>query len=183
MTQRYHILTGGPGSGKTTLLDALRAAGFACSVEAGRGIIQDQVAIDGPGLPWRDPAAFAELMLTWEMRSHHLAQQETGHVFFDRGVPDIIGYLQLTGLPVPAHMRHAADRFHYNRQVFIAPPWPEIFHQDAERKQDLGEAVRTYEAMVSVYSDLGYELIELPRAPVGERAAFVIDLVAGTGGA
>ena len=42
---RFHVLTGGPGSGKTTLIEALRRAGHACSVEAGRAIIQDQVAI------------------------------------------------------------------------------------------------------------------------------------------
>ena len=29
----------------------------------------------------------------------------------------------------------AAERFRYNRRVFLAPPWPEIFRQDAERKQ------------------------------------------------
>lgn len=179
MTDRYHIITGGPGAGKTTLLDALKGAGFGCSVEAGRGVIRDQVAIDGPALPWRDPAAFAELMLAWEMRSYHLAAHETGHVFFDRGVPDIIGYLRLTGLPVPGHVQQAVGRFHYNRQVFIAPPWPEIFRQDAERRQDLAEAVRTYENLASVYTELGYELVELPRAPIPQRAAFVIAHTAG----
>ena len=47
------VITGGPGSGKTTLIDALARAGFARTVEAGRAIIQDQQAIDGPAL--RDP--------------------------------------------------------------------------------------------------------------------------------
>lgn len=64
---RFFIVTGGPGSGKSTLLDALERTGFARSHEAGRGVIRDQVAIDGPALPWRDRAAFAELMLNWEM--------------------------------------------------------------------------------------------------------------------
>ena len=67
-TQRLFVVTGGPGSGKTTLIDALAQAGCARSIEAGRGVIQDQVAIGGPALPWRDPQAFAELMLCWEMR-------------------------------------------------------------------------------------------------------------------
>ena len=49
------VITGGPGSGKTTLIDALEAAGFARTHEAGRGIIRDQTAIGGPALPWRDP--------------------------------------------------------------------------------------------------------------------------------
>jgi predicted ATPase len=62
-TQRPFVVTGGPGSGKTTLIDALAQAGCARSIEAGRGVIQDQMAVGGPALPWRDPKAFAELMV------------------------------------------------------------------------------------------------------------------------
>ena len=177
MSGRFIVVTGGPGSGKSTLIDALERAGHARSVEAGRAIIQDQVAIGGLALPWNDPALFAELMLCWEMRSFHTAQEEPGIVFFDRGVPDCIGYLRLMGLPVPAHMRRAADAFRYNRLVFLAPPWREIFHQDEERKQDFAEAVRTCQAMASTYAGLGYELVELPRAPTDERVAFVLDRI------
>ena len=148
-TQRLFVVTGGPGSGKTTLIDALAQGGCARSIEAGRGVIQDQVAIRGPALPWRDPQAFAELMLCWEMRSYHLAQEQAGPVFFDRGVPDVIGYLRMLGLPVPLHMEEAAATFRYHRRVFIAPPWPDIFRQDSERKQSLEEAVRTYEALTA----------------------------------
>jgi predicted ATPase len=141
-TQRLFVVTGGPGSGKTTLIDALAQVGCARSIEAGRGVIQDQVAVGGPALPWRDPQAFAELMLCWEMRSYHLAQEQAGPVFFDRGVPDVIGYLRMLGLPVPHHMEEAAATFRYHGRVFIAPPWPDIFRQDSERKQSLEEAVR-----------------------------------------
>ena len=181
-TQRLFVVTGGPGSGKTTLIDALAQAGCARSIEAGRGVIQDQMAIGGPALPWRDPQAFAELMLCWEMRSYHLAQEQAGPVFFDRGVPDVIGYLRMLGLPVPHHMEEAAATFRYHRRVFIAPPWPDIFRQDSERKQSLDEAVRTYEAMVEVYGAYGYELVELPRSSVEQRVRFVLETtgIAGT---
>jgi predicted ATPase len=57
--------------------------------------------------------------------------------------------------------------------VFIAPPWPEIFVADAERKQSLAEAEATYRAMIEVYTGLGYDLVALPRAPVAERVRFV----------
>ncbi|AOJ69604.1 MULTISPECIES: AAA family ATPase [Burkholderia] len=175
---RFFVITGGPGSGKSTLIDALEARGCARSHEAGRGVIQDQTAIGGHALPWRDRAAFAELMLGWEMRSHHLARRARGPVFFDRGVPDVIGYLTLSALPVPAHLAAAAERFRYCRDVFIAPPWPEIYVQDAERKQDYAQAVRTYDTMVDTYAACGYRLIELPRASVDERCRFVLDFVA-----
>jgi len=167
-------LTGGPGSGKSSHLDALEQAGYSRSAEAGRGVIQDQIAIGGSALPWADKAAFAELMLSWEMRSYHLAERSTGPVFFDRGVPDVVGYLRLSALPVPDSVDRAARLFRYNGRVFIAPSWQEIFRQDRERKQTFAEAIRTYEVMVSTYADYGYELIELPRATIEERLRFVL---------
>lgn len=107
----FYIITGGPGSGKTTLIDSLRSRHHTCSVEAGRGIIQDQMLIHGRALPWMDPLLFAELMLAWEMRSYHLAKQSSGPVFFDRGVPDVLRYLRLTNIPALEHMRKAARAF------------------------------------------------------------------------
>ncbi len=183
-SERFFVITGGPGSGKSTLMDALEEAGYSRSAEAGRGVIQDQVAVTGRALPWDDRMLFAELMLSWEMRSYHMAENVPGPVFFDRGVPDVVGYLRLLGLPVPKHIETAALAFRYNRSIFIAPPWREIFKPDQERKQDFDEAVRTYEAMVATYSAYNYELIELPRVSTQQRLRFVLDHVQGmnTGG-
>ena len=173
MTDRFHIVTGGPGSGKSSVIEALAAEGYRHMPEAGRAIIQDQVDIGGTALPWADREAFAALMLAWEMRSYREAADLAGPVVFDRGLPDVIGYLRLCGLPVPDCVMRAAELRRYNQQVFIAPPWPEIFTQDRERKQDLAEAEATYHAMVRTYLDLGYDLIPLPLASVAERAAFI----------
>lgn len=174
---QFYVITGGPGSGKTSLIDALRTAGYAGSIEAGRAIIQDQTAIDGPALPDRDSMAFAALMLAWELHSYRLARQEPGPVFFDRGIPDLLGYYALLGRTVPDHVAKAVQTFRYNRRVFIAPPWPDIFEHDAERKQTWEESVSTHEAMVVAYSAAGYDLLTLPKASIEERQRFVIDAI------
>ena len=176
--EEFHIVTGGPGAGKSTLLAALGALGYPHMPEAGRAIIRDQVEIGGRALPWGDRLAFAEQMLCWELRSYRAAAGHDGAVLFDRGVPDVIGYLRLSEIKVPAHMLRAAELFRYNRQVFIAPPWPEIFVQDNERKQTVEDAVATYRALIDVYQGLGYELVELPRIGVDERVQFVRQRIA-----
>ncbi|MBB4933679.1 putative ATPase [Lipingzhangella halophila] len=169
-------MTGGPGSGKTALINRLREAGYATADEAGRGVIQDQEAIGGLALPWVDPEAFAELMLCWEMRSYRTATREKARtVFFDRGIPDIVGYLRLEKRPVPNHINVAAQSFRYHSRVFIAPPWREIYEQDDERKQTFEEAERTYESMVGTYTEYGYELTELGRTSTEERFRFILD--------
>ena len=168
---RYFVITGGPGSGKTTLIAALD--GTHRMPESGRAVIQDELAAGGSALPWRDPLAFAEKMLERDLASWQAAHGLDGPVIFDRGIPDIVGYLRLSGIVAPTHLMQAAAERRYNKRVFIAPPWREIFTQDAERKQNFAEAEATYQAMRETYTELGYELVDLPCASIEERAAFV----------
>src|SRR3546814_4145842 len=76
----FHVITGGPGSGQRTLIEALAVEGFDHMPEAGRAILRDQVAIGGAALPWAHRAAFADLMLGWELRSWHEAHDRAGPV-------------------------------------------------------------------------------------------------------
>ncbi|MBR8744347.1 AAA family ATPase [Nocardiopsis sp. MG754419] len=172
------VVTGGPGSGKTTLIDHLAGLGHGRTVEAGRAIIRDRRAIGAPVPDRRDPDLFAELMLSWDMRSHREASGRRGLVFCDRGVPDMVGYFLDQGREVPAHVREAARLFRYHHRVFLAPPWPEIYAGDTERHQSPEEAERTFEAMRRAYPSCGYATVLLPRASVAERARFVLDVLA-----
>lgn len=174
MSEHLTVVTGGPGSGKSSLLEALARRGVRTMPEGGRAIIRDQVRIGGHALPWADRAAFAEQMLGWDLRSYHEASSQPGPVALDRGIPDVVGYLTLCGLPVPEHMRTAAMLYPYNRRVFLAPWWPDIFGQDAERKQDAAEAERTCQVMAETYTHLGYEVVELPLTGIEQRADFVL---------
>jgi predicted ATPase len=58
---RFFVVTGGPGFGKTTLVETLAADGIGGMPEAGRAIIQAQVAIGGTHFPgatgWRSPSS------------------------------------------------------------------------------------------------------------------------------
>jgi hypothetical protein len=60
--------------------------------------------------------AFAELMLSWEMRPYRAALLLNGPLIFDRAVPDVMGYLRLSGLSVPAHTERATHMFPFRRR-------------------------------------------------------------------
>lgn len=179
MPTRRIVVTGGPGAGKTSLIEALERRGLPCASESGRGIIRRQVEDGGTALPWADRQAYARLMLERDSRIHAEADMRGGPAFFDRGVPDIVGYLRLCDLPIPEDLAAAAQALRYDPLVFIAPPWPEIFTNDTERKQDFAEAVRTHAVMAQVYAELGHTLVELPRTPIEDRADFVLERVLG----
>lgn len=176
---KLFVMTGGPGAGKTTLIGALAYAGFTVAAEAGRQVILDQQAQDGTALPWVDRNAFAQAMLAHDLESYARLRGATGPVFCDRGIPDTIGYLRLEGLTVPETMWRTAREHPYQPRVFICPPWRAIYATDSERRQTWDVAERTYEAMVAVYMELGYTLVEVPRAPVDTRVRFVREMVAG----
>lgn len=176
--ENLFIVTGGPGAGKSTLLAAAAAMGYVTVPESGRAILQSQTAIGGRGLHWDDQALYAELMLDREMENHRLHAGSGAPVLFDRGVPDLLGYARLCGLRETGHFGRAAALFRYNRKVFLAPPWREIYEHDAERKQDWDEAVRTYEAISWGYQEAGYEPVELPCVPIPDRLAFLEQEVA-----
>lgn len=171
----FYVVTGGPGMGKTALLNELERLNCTCVEESGRKIIIDELQCGGKALPWEDRALFARAMFNCALKDFKTHETSLAPVCFDRGIPDVIGYLKLCGLPVPEDMLSASKALRYNQKVFITPPWAEIYRNDAERKQSFSEAVATYEVMKTVYADLGYVLIELPKCPVLERANFVAE--------
>lgn len=176
-TNRFFVLTGGPGAGKTTLLEALSSQGFHTMPEAGRMVMQTRMDA-GCEPRGRDPADFARLMLEIDLQNHACAATLEGPVLFDRGIPDLMGYLRLMGEPVPAQISKAARQHRYNRRVLLAPHWPQIFTNDAQRDQTPAEALETCRSIAAAYRELGYETVPLPLADIESRARFARHVIA-----
>lgn len=172
---RRVILSGGPGAGKTTLLEELSRRGYRCIDEVAREIIREQMALGGAALPWEDREEYARLMLARSIASFQEQAEGSGLTFFDRGVPDTLAYVRLAGLGVERESIEACSRFRYWRQVFLAPPWEDIYETDGERRQPYDEAIRTYDWIVKVYTECGYECIDLPKTVPAVRADFVLN--------
>ncbi len=141
-------------------------------------MIQVQTAIDGPALQWRDPARFAELMLDRDIQTHEQLLATGNVALCDRGIPDLVAYGRIMGLIETDHFRRAAELYRYNRLAFFAPPWRDIYADDAERIEGWEHAQRIYGPLREAYSEMGYEIVELPKAPVEERLRYVVDMIA-----
>jgi len=76
-------------------------------------------------------------------------------------------------LPAAEAERYLAD-YPYERRVFIPPPWEEIYATDDERDQSFRESVRVHDTLWEWYVRCGYEPVQVPRASVEERCAFVL---------
>jgi len=164
------IITGGPGMGKTSIIEQFSVMGYHSVKETGRSIIQNELQTDGNRLPWFDKEGFAMAMFQQSLKDFQNVPEKCGLTFFDRGIPDVIGYLKLSNISIPETMWQAAKEKRYYPMVFITPPWKAIYVNDAERKQTFEEAVATYHTMKETYSFLGYKLVELPKTTVLKRA-------------
>jgi predicted ATPase len=168
------VVSGGPGAGKTTMLIELAKLGYAHAPEVARQIIQEQLRSDGTALPWADRAAYTGLMLRRSIESFVKHTPAPAPAFADRGIPDTLCYARLIGFADIGAIEQACRLYRYAPVVFLAPPWPEIYCTDSERKQDFEEVQRTYHLMEETYRDCGYRTVELPRTPPAARAQFVL---------
>jgi len=169
---RRIVIAGGPGSGKSTLINALSDWGEICYEESSRALIREQLAQGGRLLPWDDLAAFAQ-ECSERMQAQIAHSARRGTCFFDRGLPDLIGYLSRDGRSAPEGWRTASRA--YASVVFFAPPWREIFLNDAERPQTFAEAQELSTHIRRAYIDCGFRIIELIKGSVADRRRQVLD--------
>ena len=168
---RFVLISGCSGGGKSTLLSALKRRGHAVVEEPGRRIIATELKGSGTALPWVNLAAFAERAMELSLRDRDDAAGTSGYVFFDRGLIDAAVALEHAS-GRPALNRYAVQR--YNQRVFITPPWPEIYANDADRQHSLEEAIAEYERLLVAFTALGYEIEILPKIDVTARADMIL---------
>ena len=169
---RFAAVTGAPGAGKSTLLEAVSQRGIATGPEVARAILQSPGGMD---LRAAHPVDFAHAMLEAQMRLRERMADVAGPVLFDRGLPDIVGFLKVADHPVPEEIDRACRIQRYDGPIFHAPAWRAIYRQDEERIQSWEEAVASDEAVTAAWRHYGYELVRLPEAAPEIRAQMVVD--------
>jgi predicted ATPase len=169
---RFVVISGCSGGGKSTLLTELHRRGYATVEEPGRRIVEEELECSGATLPWIDPEAFLRRAFDLAMSDYGKAALRDGWVFFDRGLIDAAAGLQRMSGELARTRLGPSLRYH--RRVFLAPPWPEIYQTDSERRHDLQDALPEYEHLSELFPSLGYRVTLLPRIDVAQRADFVL---------
>jgi len=86
-------------------------------------------------------------------------------VFLDRGIPDVVAYMDYIG-----------DSYPYD-YVFILAPWQEIFTSDSERYENFDQAIEIHEHLLKTYSKYGYELRDVPFGSIEARTDYILNVV------
>jgi len=159
------VISGGPGSGKTTLVNLLRNRGHECVEEFSRIIIENAQKKGEKNIFKSEPISFSEEI--WKGRKEqyekfdiYWGKAKKPYVFFDRGLHDVVAYLECNGVPYDPH-KFDLSNFPYEMALLL-PPWKAIYIKDNERKEDFEETEKLYFYIKNTYQKNNIPIIEIP---------------------
>ena len=175
MNPKKVVIAGGPGTGKTSIINHLKECGFLCFDEISRQVTL-QARKDGiEQLFLTEPLLFSEKLLEGRLKQFNDASTtDDAVVFLDRGLPDVLAYMDYIGDKYPDHFVKACQDHKYD-YVFVLAPWQEIFTSDSERYENFEQAIEIHEHLLQTYMRFGYQLIDVPFGSVKSRSDFILD--------
>ena len=173
--QEKVVITGGPGTGKSTIIEHLKSMGFYCMPEISREIILEARELGIEQLFLEDPILFSEKLLKKREKQFYTAEKSQNEVvFFDRGIHDVVAYLDFLKVNYNDPFLQSAKKHQYTC-IFLLPPWKQIYITDNERYESFEQALRIYDHLKHTYTQYGYEMIEVPFGKVENRVDFLLD--------
>ncbi len=174
MKTRKIVITGGPGTGKSSIVHELERRGETCLHEISRQVTLEAQKEGIEQLFLAQPLLFSQKLLECRLNQfHEAAAKNADHIFIDRGLPDVVAYMDYFKTEYPGHFPKTCEEYRYEK-VFILPPWEEIYKSDNERYESFEEALKISSYLYSTYNRYGYEPIEVPRSGVIERTDFIL---------
>ncbi|MCA0931687.1 ATP-binding protein [Lutimonas saemankumensis] len=175
MKQLKIVITGGPGTGKSSVIDRLATLKFTCMPEISRTVTRAAQKEGIEQLFLNEPLLFSQKLLEGRIRQYREAEQSGSEkVFFDRGIPDIHGYMDYSGTAYPGVFKSRSREFRYNF-VFMMPPWREIYQTDNERYETFEQSLLIYDHLRACYSDMDYKVIVVPEGNIDQRVDFILN--------
>jgi len=175
--QQKIVLIGGPGTGKTTVLNALKNKGFCCFEEVSRAVTLKAQQEGIEQLFLTEPLLFSEMLLKGREEQFLNADKSKERLFFDRGIPDVHAYMNYFKTDYPDLFLEKSKAYKYNK-IFHFSPWEEIHTTDNERYESFEESLKIDTFLTEAYSDLGYNIINVPFGSIAERTNFILNSLA-----
>ena len=177
MKPKKVVIAGGPGTGKTSIINHLKTLGFLCYDEISRQITL-QARKDGiEQLFLTEPLLFSEKLLEGRTQQFiDAATEKEPVVFLDRGLPDVLAYMDYIGDKYPQNFVDVCKTHHYD-YIFILAPWQAIFTSDSERYENFEQAIEIHDHLVNTYKNFGYKLIDVPFDTVENRTDFILNSI------
>ncbi|MCF6297976.1 MAG: ATP-binding protein [Flavobacteriaceae bacterium] len=175
--QQKIVITGGPGTGKSTILNELIHQKYTCMPEISREIILKAREGGTEQLFLKKPLLFSQLLL--EGRKNQFLQADkmkTEIVFFDRGIPDTHAYMNYLGIDYPSIYKKISKKNRYTT-IFMLPSWQEIYTSDNERYENFEQSLVIQNHLKETYTELGYDIIEVPKGTIEKRVRFILNAV------
>ena len=174
-----YILTGAPGAGKTAVLRMLELGGATVVEEAATDVIAVSHAL-GQAEPWQD-RAFIDRIVSLQRRRQTAARPTgTGALFFDRSPVCTLALSHWLGRAPTRLLTEEIDRLLrdnvYEKAVFFVRNLGRIEATSA-RRINFDDALRFERVHEQTYRDLGFQLVDLPPAPLEDRVAQVQEAV------
>ena len=175
MNTKRIVITGGPGTGKSSIINELIKRDFTCFEEVSRQVTLDARKDGIEQLFLTKPLMFSERLLDARIQQFNDAESvDSETVFLDRGLPDVLAYMDYAKSGYPKYFIEACETHQYDK-VFVLSPWQEIFVSDNERYENFNQAVEIHHALLNTYQNFDYELIDVPFGTVSNRADFILD--------
>lgn len=177
MNPKRIVITGGPGTGKSTLIKLFERNGYPCLHEVSREVILQARKEGHEQLFLNNPILFSEKLIEGRLKQfHQLTDFDQNIVFYDRGLHDVIAYLNYIKSEFPTEMHQACEN-HFYDLVFILPPWKDIYTNDNERYESFSEAKKIHFYLKNTYKNYNYLPIEVPKLPVEQRLSFILEKI------
>lgn len=169
------VITGGPGTGKSTIINELTRRAHVCFEEISRQVTLEARRNGIDQLFLTDPLVFSELLLKERLNQFKKAKNCTAsHVFLDRGMPDVLAYMDFKKEHYPPYFFESCKAYVYDH-IFVLAPWQDIYESDNERYENFEQAIEIHDYLLSAYKNLGYNLVDVPYGSVKTRTDFILD--------